>query len=255
MPVSPGEFLKSLKKGSLASRVLCVVYYLSEHRDVATLTSSDVIDVFRTIRDRQSASGNVSQALITCAQSGFVHNTGTKRGREILWEVTDTGRAEVRNVLGIVVEPDELEKEVNDLTVIASRLSNADVRDYLQEGIDCLRVRAMRASIVFVWSGAIRLIQARLMDSAYLAGTLASLKALGVRRPIATIDDWSYVEDSQTLRAAKDVGLFSKTQHQTISQGLVLRNQCGHPSNVKPSTNKTKSYLEELSDLVFSRFA
>lgn len=255
MAITPGELLKPLKNESIQVRALAVAYFLIKHRGVSAVTSSDIVDIFKNIRDRTAAASNISQALINSAGLGFVHNTGAKRGKAILWEVTDSGAADVETRLGIVAELHEFAREVVELTAVASALANQDIREYLQEGVNCLKVRAVRASIVFVWSGAIRLVQQKLMDTALIGKTITSLRAQGIKANINSIDDWSYVKDIQTLQTAKDVGLYNKTEHQTIGNALVLRNQCGHPSNFTPTLNKTKSYLEEINDLMFSRFA
>jgi hypothetical protein len=65
----------------------------------------------------------------------------------------------VRELLGLPDESVEAQNEVASLTAIAAKVADDVIRDYLLEGIECLRFNALRAAIVFLWSGTIRVIQ------------------------------------------------------------------------------------------------
>ena len=252
-PPSPGEFLKPLRRESITSRTLAAAYFLVEHQNQSQITTADVKSVFKTIRDKRGESANISQIFSACAASGYFHNTKVKRGPTILWELTETGRAEVQAVLGIDSTVGELDAEIRSLTAHVNDLTNADVRDYLAEAIACLRVSALRAAIVFVWAGAVWTVQEWLMtqplDNVNEEIRRHQPKAKEVRK----IDDFAYINDSTILIVARDLGLWDKGEHQIVEQALQIRNQCGHPSRFKVSVSRSRSLIEELFGLVFTK--
>lgn len=254
MPITPVEFLKPLKNQRLPTKALAAAFYLVEHQNADVVTTSDVMSLFKSVRDKNSASANVSQAFVGCANSGYLYNTGQKRGREILWAITDTGKAHIRELLGIVDEAGPLDAEIKELTLLANTLTNEDVRDYLKESIACLKVPALRAALVFLWAGAIWTVQEWLMAKP-LNKVNDEIKRHQKTRDVKTIDDFAFVNDNVTLLVARDLGLWDKGQHTMVEHALDLRNQCGHPSRYKLLPSRCKSVIEELIILVFNHAA
>lgn len=128
------------------------------------------------------------------------------------------------------------------------------VRGFLFEAIKCLGVEALRASVVFVWSGTIRVLQEEMMTYPLIDVNRSLQKYNPKTREIKVIDDFAFTNDANTLLAARDLGLVDKGQHIILGHSLDLRNQCGHPSNYVPTLNKVKVFIEEMVQLVFSRF-
>lgn len=125
------------------------------------------------------------------------------------------------------------------------------IKDYLDEGVKCLRVGALRACVVFVWSGVIRTMQERILALGAARVTAALQKHDPKCRPVSTIDDFAHVKDHLTLLAAKDLGVLDKNQKDTLKEALDLRNRSGHPGNYRPGVKKVSSYIEDVVSIVF----
>ena len=158
----------------------------------------------------------------------------------------------MRKLLSLPVAEPELEHDVSSLMLLVKRLPDADVRSYIEEAVTCLRVGALRACVVFLWSGAIRTIQQKLLDRGALALNAAVAKHDAKARAVAKLDDFAYVKDNVTLLAAQDLGVIDKTQKTILGQGLDLRNACGHPSQYTLGPKKASSFIEDVVGIVFA---
>lgn len=110
----------------------------------------------------------------------------------------------------------------------------------------------MRASIVFLWSGAIREIQQKLLfvDNKKLNTAIQKHdpKARNVRR----IDHFAYIKDKVTLLSALEIGMLDKNEKDILEEALNLRNKCGHPGKYKPGPKKVSSFIEDIVNVVFT---
>jgi hypothetical protein len=131
------------------------------------------------------------------------------------------------------------------------KLSDDDVRDYLNEAIKCLQVGALRSCVVFAWSGAIRTIQTKMMAKGATSVT-AALRRLDPKVPrMKSIDDFAYVKDVTVLLAAKDLGILDKNEKDTLTEALNLRNRSGHPGKYRPGVKKVSAFIEDVTSIVF----
>ena len=78
-----------------------------------------------------------------------------------MWRLTSVGQDHVRALLGLPAKDVEITNDVASLTTLVSKLSDADIADYLAEAVRCLQVDALRATVVFVWAAAVKKLQAR----------------------------------------------------------------------------------------------
>lgn len=141
--------------------------------------------------------------------------------------------------------------EIAELSALAQKIKSEETRDFLLEAVSCLGATALRAAIVFVWSGAIWTVQEWLIKKP-LADVNREIARHQKTREVKTIDDFAFVNDNTTLLVARDLGLWDKGQHTIVEHALDLRNQCGHPSRYKISPSRCKSVIEELVTLVFN---
>jgi hypothetical protein len=164
------------------------------------------------------------------------------------WALTDRGHELVHEL--IAGGPREVRHEADALDTLKLKIKNPDVRDYVDEAVLCLRKGALRASIVFLWSGAVRVLQ----NNALAVGTLplnAALKKHDPRtRQVEKIEDFAYVRDSLILNAAVDLALLDKGQKLVLQAALDVRNQCGHPTKYRPGVKKVSSVVEDLVGLL-----
>jgi hypothetical protein len=184
-------------------------------------------------------------------KSGALVDTVAVEGRVRRWNLTDSGRERIRQILGLPAADIEIEHDVGTLEKLVAKIQDGDVENYLDEAVRCLQVSGLRACVVFVWSASIRTIQQRLMAKGAAAATAAVQKHDPKARPIRNIDDFAYVRDATVLLAAKDLGVFDKAEKDTLEEALDLRNRCGHPSNYRPGVKKVSSFLEDVISILF----
>ena len=108
------------------------------------------------------------------------------------------------------------------------------VRGYVDEAITCLRAGALRAAVVFLWTGAVR----TLHEAALKKGTAQLNAALQKHDPkarkVAKVEDFAYVRDKIFLLACGELGVLDKGERTTLEDALDLRNRCGHPTKYRP---------------------
>jgi len=134
---------------------------------------------------------------------------------------------------------------------ITTTISDSDIRDYVEEAIECLKVKARRACVVFTWTGAIRTVQNKMLAFGEKSLNAALKKHDQNARKVNSIDHFAYIQDKTTLLAAQDLGLFDKTEKDTLVEALGLRNRCGHPGKYKPKEKKVSGFIEDLVSIVF----
>jgi len=224
------------------------MYFATVHEQGDVFGSEDIRKLMVKARDPKKDT-NISMAL---NQLGPKVELVGREGGKNLWRITDSGKQFVRNLLDLPDEAVEAQNEVASLTAIAAKVKDNVVRDYLMEGINCLRFNALRAAIVFLWSGTIRVIQEEVLKKP-IDDINASLQKHNLKaRTVRGIEDFSYVKDSQLLLTALDLGIFDNSERRILGQCLDLRNACGHPSKYVPKVNKVKSFIEDIIGIVYS---
>jgi hypothetical protein len=184
-------------------------------------------------------------------KSGSLVDTSGLKGKSRLWSLTDSGREHVRQLLGLPSADVEVEHDVGTLEGLVLKLSDEEVRNYFEEAIKCLKVGALRACVVFVWSAAIRTIHTKLMEKGATSVT-AAIQLHDKKAPnVKTIDDFAYVKDATVLLAAKDLGILDKHEKDVLTEALNLRNRSGHPGKYRPGAKKVSAFLEDVTPIVF----
>jgi hypothetical protein len=243
------EFIAPLLKGTNQDRVLAVLYYRERYEQIAALTVDEIRNGLKSARVPKWAKVNVADVL---SKSGPLVDTSGLKGKARLWNLTDSGREYLRQRLGLPVADIEIEHDVGTMEGLIAALSDDHVRDYLEEAIKCLKVGALRASVVFVWSGAIRTIQDKMMSKGSAAVTAAIQRLDPKASRVKSIDDFAYVRDATVLLAAKDLGIIDKNEKDVLTEGLNLRNRSGHPGKYRPGIKKVSAFIEDMTSVVFS---
>ena len=131
-------------------------------------------------------------------------------------------------------------------------IDSQEVRAYIEEAIKCLQVDALRASVVFLWTGAIKVVQQGVLSIGISQLNSALLKYDQKSRHVSKVDDFAYVKDKTTLLAAQELGRLDKGQRETLEEALNLRNRCGHPTKYRPGIKKVSSFIEDVTGIVFT---
>jgi hypothetical protein len=243
------EFLAPLANKTHQDRVLAVLYFRERYEQKTALTVDEIRQGLRSARAKGWAKVNVADVL---SKSGPLVDTSGLRGKKRLWNLTDSGRERVRILIGLPKTDVEVEHDVGALEDVVANITDADARDYLEEGLKCLQVGALRACTVFLWVAAIRTIQAKIMAKGPGPVTAALQKHDPKARAIKSLDDFAHVKDATTLLVAKELGILDKNQKDALTEALNLRNRCGHPGKYRPGVKKISAFIEDITSIVFA---
>ena len=243
------EFVSPLSKRTHQDRILAVLYYRERYEQKTALTVEEIRQGLKSARAKGWAKSNVADVL---SKSGPLADTSRLQGKKRLWNLTDSGREHVRKLLGLPKADVEVDHDVGTLEDLVGKVSDPDVRDYLDEALRCLQVGALRACVVFVWTAGIRTIHTGAMAKGPTAVTSAVQMHDPKARAIKCVDDFAHVKDATTLLAAKDLGILDKNQKDTLTEALNLRNRCGHPGKYRPGVKKVSAFVEDVTSIVFA---
>ena len=243
------EFVAPLSKGTHQDRVLAVLYYRERYEQKITLTVEEIRHSLKSVRTKGLAKVNVADVL---NKSGPLADTSGLQAKNRTWNLTDSGREHVRQLLGLPRADVEVEHDVGTLEDLVAKVTDSDIRDYLDEAIRCLQVGALRACVVFVWTAGIRTIQISAMAKGSSAVTAAIQNHDPKARAVKSVDDFAHIKDATTLLAAKDLGILDKNQKDALTEALNLRNRSGHPSKYRPGVKKVSAFVEDVTSIVFA---
>ncbi len=243
------EFLHPLKDSG--SRVLCLaaMYFSQRYQSIESMTVEALRANLKRARVPKADKFNLADILSKSAP--FVDTIG-KDGNRFLWALTDAGKEEVRKALNLPAKDIEIENDVSSIDALISKIHDEDTKDYLAESIKCLQVNALRASVVFLWSGAIKKIRDDVIACGTQLVTAAVQKHDPKAKPVNKLDDLVLVKESVLLLAAQDLGIFDKNQRTVLEGCLDLRNKCGHPGKYKVGPKKVGGFIEDVIGIVFA---
>lgn len=158
----------------------------------------------------------------------------------------------MRELLGLPAADVEIEHDVGTLSALAAKIADPTVRGYVDETIKCLQVGALRAAVVFLWTGAMRTLHEAALVKGAAGVNVAIAKHDPKARAVSKVDDFAYVKDKVFLLAAFDLGLVDKGERDALQEGLDLRNRCGHPTSYKPGEKKASGFIEDIVGIVFA---
>ena len=242
------EFLAPLKNGTHRDRILAVLYFSHRYENQNALTAERIKQLLRKARAPRWTKVNVPDVI---AKSGhYVDSPGTE-GNKRLWCLTPSGTGHIQKLLNIPSAEPEIEHAIGSLSILLKKVTDEQIKGYIDESVKCLQVNALRACVVFLWGGAIRTIQSKLLQLPIPDLNKALQKHDPKVRQIKTIDHFAYVKDKTTLLAAVELGLFDKNQKDTLEEALNLRNRCGHPGKYMPGVKKVSGFVEDVVTIIF----
>lgn len=243
------ELLHPLRYGTHKDRVLATLLYAETYEDTPYLKAGEIKNRLIQARAPGAKRANISQALATAGH--LVHTPSRDRGAG-LWELTDSGREHISNLLGLESTQPVRTHDVATLHQIVQNVSHDVVRSYVEEAVRCLEAGALRAGIVFLWAGAIRHLQEQALDSYSPHQVTSAIQKHDPKaRPINSVQDFDQVKDKFVLLGLRELTLLDKGQWQTLQEGLDLRNRCGHPTSYTPRYNKAAGFVEDVVGICF----
>lgn len=242
------EFLHPLKSSSARSLCLAAMYFHERYESGDPISVDGLRQLLRKARVPKVEKMNLADTL---AKSAPYVDTQGKDGNKFLWSLTVSGQEHVRSLLNLPARDVEIENDVVTLENLVQKVGDADVANYLGEALKCLQVNALRATVVFLWSGAVK----KIRDEVYSYGAAASATAVAKfdhkAKTISKIDDLVLIKESVLLLAAQELGVYDKNQRTVLEDCLNLRNKCGHPGKYSIGPKKVSSFFEDLVGIVF----
>ncbi|MCK4872854.1 MAG: hypothetical protein KAS72_09030 [Phycisphaerales bacterium] len=241
-----GEIIHALDKPSLAVVCQAALFYFEKFENTKSATVGEIKDALKKASRRSEAKANLSHALGNA--SPYVQIAGLD-GRSHRWSLTASGR---KNIAGLLpaIQPSEPVHEAGSLRDLVESL-DADQAAYVEEAIKCLEADALHAAIVFLWAGAVREIQERVVTSSNKKID-ASVKKRDPKAPtVRKVDHLCYVKESTLLLIAEDLSIFDRNERDMLGGCLKVRNKCGHPGKYKPGPKKVASFIEDVASIVF----
>lgn len=179
-------------------------------------------------------------------------------GRAILtrngWELTNDGCAFVSAVLE-TIESNPAPEVASSLRDHVPKIKNADVREFIEEGIECFERRLYRSAVTLTWVGAVALLHDHVLSN-HLAAFNAEASRRDVKWRVAkTSDDLARMKEFDFLQIIEKLSIIGKNVKQELEKQLKLRNGCGHPNSLKISENIVAAHLEILILNVFTKFS
>ena len=242
------EFIAPLKKKTHRDRILAILYFSQRYENNDALTVEQIRARLKRARAPRWAKANIPDVLV---KSGHLVDTPGILKSKKLWNLTPSGFDYIRKLLSLPSTEIEIENDVGSLQQTINSILDKQIKDYFKESVKCLQIDALRACVVFVWSGTIRTIQNRLL--AYgIANLNAAIKKHDPKaRLVKSINHFAYIKDITVILASLELGLLDKSQKGTLEDALNLRNRCGHPGKYKPGIKKVSSFIEDIISVVF----
>lgn len=238
------EFLSPVRDGSHRDRVLGTLAYLERYSDQRSATSTDIKAKMVSARLSGARKVNVSDVL---ARAGHLVDRDPSSGE---WTLTTSGEEYVASKLPLDDVP-AAQVVADSIRSVLPGISDEVARDFASESISCLEAEALRAAVVFLWSGAIRVLQERAMAYGSSAVSAAVKTHDPKARDVKKLEDFAQVKDRVALLAFRDLGLIDKGEWTTLQEGLDLRNRSGHPTKYRPGLAKVRAFIEDVVGIVF----
>lgn len=237
------EFLHPIRSSTKREQVVAVLYFLKHEQGEQVATVDTIRSGLVRANIPRARKANLSDVLARLIP--LVERMGNGQ-----WRITETGESHVRERLELSTPAPRTKEDVGLLSQAAKSINDDVVRDYVEESIACLQISARRAAVVFLWSGAIHEIREKVWSHGKSA-IEAQLQSKNPKAKFRRKDDFSLVKDSTLIALTGDLGIFDKSERKRLTEGLDLRNDCGHPVKYKPGEKKVSSFIEDILQVVF----
>jgi hypothetical protein len=137
---------------------------------------------------------------------------------------------------------------------ILTKLSNQDVKVFVQESIGCVESRHYRAGVVLTWVGALAVLYDHLVANHLAAFNTEAQRRDAKWKVAKNADDLARMKEYDFLQVLEATSVIGKNVKAELEGCLKLRNACGHPNSLKIAENRVAAHVETLVLNVFSVF-
>jgi hypothetical protein len=244
------EFLYPIRKGKQRDLVLATLFFHTQFKGANGMTGTEIKTALTSAKVPNAKKMNVNDVINK--SSPYVHSPRGKENGAFLFELTDTGEKHVRELLDVPAPDLGIQQDVSTLRALSDKISDETVKGFIDEAIVCLRADALRAALVFLWSGAIRTLHEEALKQKEATINDAIQKHAPKARTVKKVEDFAWINDRTFLEACPDMGVLDKGEKDTLVDALNLRNRCGHPTKYKPGVQKARSFIEDVVGIVFA---
>lgn len=132
------------------------------------------------------------------------------------------------------------------------KVSDPKTKDFILEGIQCIKAGVYRAAVIFIWSASIYSIYQKCLEKRKTELNSAIRKHYPSAPNISKIEDFAFIKDRTVLETTVDLSIYDKDTKNVLVECLDLRNKCGHPSNYRPKPIRVAAFLEDVVNNVFT---
>lgn len=165
------------------------------------------------------------------------------------WELTDSGKAAAAKLVGSPIPP-----AASPLRNILGRLTNPDVKAFVQEGIGCIESQHFRAAVVLTWVGALAVLYDHVVAQHLAAFNTEAARRDAKWKDAKSADDLGRMKEYDFLQVLEAISVVGKNVKVELETCLKLRNGCGHPNSLRIAENRVAAHVETLVLNVFSVF-
>jgi len=170
------------------------------------------------------------------------------------WELTDAGKLHLRSLGVANVSPAAMQVAV-DLRAHVSSISDAQIKDFIEEAISCHEAQLYRSATVMAWLGAVGILHKHVHANHLSAFNTEAVKVMGKKWKIAkTTDDLGRMPEGEFLDRIATLSIIGKNVKTELKGCLDRRNGCGHPNTYRISVNQSAAHIETLLLNVFQKF-
>jgi hypothetical protein len=200
-------------------------WYLHSHRQMQMFATGDVRKCFEEL---SLVSPNVSLHLIRMAEAKSPTLIQSK-GKYKLHRRDMTNLDALYAAHPITIATSKL------LMDLPAKVPDLAERAFLEEAINCYKVRAYRAAIVMTWNLAYdHLIRWILADATRVAALNITFAKRFQKKPpnVAVLQDLEDIKEFDVVESCGTAALFSSNVVKILKEKLIKRNMAAHPSTV-----------------------
>lgn len=167
------------------------------------------------------------------------------------WELAQSGVQHLRSNGVSRLSPAAVQV-ATDLRAYLQKISNDEVRNYVEEAIKCHEAELYNSAIVMSWLAAIAVLQRYVLKN-HLTAFNAEAKRVNPKwKGAKTTDDFGEMKEFDFLERLQGISVIGKNRKDELQKALKLRNGCGHPNSLNIGANMAAAHIELILLNVFN---
>lgn len=169
------------------------------------------------------------------------------------WELTPDGKEHISQLFGsILCSP--VPKVAVSLRTHLSTISDPQTTCFVEEAIECLELKKLRAAVVLSWVGAVSVLQEHVVQNKLSVFNAEAHRRNSKWKVAKKKDDLSNMKEFTFLDVLESISVIGKSVKDELKACLKFRNSCGHPNSLRIGESRVAAHVETLILNVFSTF-